>query len=166
MPEAIRREFVGITDQALAALQQRLGQRIEHTLEPWCYEATRDNIRHYAHGIGDDYGPERCSWLSHAMTNWIGDDGMLHTLTCEIRRHTILRGTPCLCTGASSTNTPGMASTTWHVRWWRKIRRAHCPPVVRRWPSCPAEPDDRSCCPHQATAIAVKRSHAGDTHGT
>jgi len=54
MPEAIRREFVGITDQALAALRQRIGQRIEHTLEPWCYEATRDNIRHYAHGIGDD----------------------------------------------------------------------------------------------------------------
>jgi hypothetical protein len=21
------------------------------------------------------------------MTNWIGDDGMLHRLTCEIRRH-------------------------------------------------------------------------------
>jgi hypothetical protein len=34
-----------------------------------------------------DYGPERCSWLSHAMTNWMGDDGMLHRLTCEIRRH-------------------------------------------------------------------------------
>jgi len=34
-----------------------------------------------------DYGPERCSWLSHAMTNWIGDDGMLHKLSCEIRRH-------------------------------------------------------------------------------
>ena len=28
--------------------------KIEHTAEPWCYEATRDNIRHYAHGIGDD----------------------------------------------------------------------------------------------------------------
>ena len=54
MPEAIRREFVGITNQALEALRQRIGQRIEHTLEPWCYEATRDNIRHYAHGIGDD----------------------------------------------------------------------------------------------------------------
>ena len=27
---------------------------IENTLEPWCHEATRDNIRHYAHGIGDD----------------------------------------------------------------------------------------------------------------
>src|SRR5262249_12497782 len=54
MPEAIRREFVGITDQALDALRQRIGQRIEHPPEPWCYEATRDNIRHYAHGIGDD----------------------------------------------------------------------------------------------------------------
>ena len=54
MPKAIRREFVGITDQALDALWQRIGQRSEHTLEPWCYEATRDNIRHYAHGIGDD----------------------------------------------------------------------------------------------------------------
>ena len=30
MPEAIRREFVGITDQALDALRQRIGQRIEH----------------------------------------------------------------------------------------------------------------------------------------
>ena len=27
---------------------------ITETVEPWCYEATRDNIRHYAHGIGDD----------------------------------------------------------------------------------------------------------------
>ena len=34
-----------------------------------------------------DYGPERCSWMSHAITNWIGDDGMLHKLYCEIRRH-------------------------------------------------------------------------------
>ena len=28
--------------------------KIGATAEPWCYEATRDNIRHYAHGIGDD----------------------------------------------------------------------------------------------------------------
>ena len=28
--------------------------RSAETVEPWCYEATRDNIRHYAHGIGDD----------------------------------------------------------------------------------------------------------------
>jgi acyl dehydratase len=29
-------------------------REIGATAEPWCYEATRDNIRHYAHGIGDD----------------------------------------------------------------------------------------------------------------
>ena len=27
---------------------------ITDTVEPWNYEATRDAIRHYAHGIGDD----------------------------------------------------------------------------------------------------------------
>lgn len=34
-----------------------------------------------------DYGPERCSWLSHAVTNWIGDDAELTHLYSEIRRH-------------------------------------------------------------------------------
>ena len=54
MSDTLQREFVGITDQALDALRTRIGKKIEDTLEPWCYEATRDNIRHYAHGIGDD----------------------------------------------------------------------------------------------------------------
>jgi acyl dehydratase len=48
------RLFPKITDAALDALRQRIGVRIGTTLEPWCHEATRDNIRHYAHGIGDD----------------------------------------------------------------------------------------------------------------
>ena len=34
-----------------------------------------------------DYGPERCSWLTHHLTNWIGDDGFLHKAKCQIRRH-------------------------------------------------------------------------------
>ncbi len=34
-----------------------------------------------------DYGPERCSWLSHSITNWIGDSGRLIHLYSEIRRH-------------------------------------------------------------------------------
>ena len=46
--------FPKITDQGLDALRARINVRIENTAEPWCYEATRDNIRHYAHGIGDD----------------------------------------------------------------------------------------------------------------
>ena len=50
----LNRLFTGITDDSLDQLSQRIGKKIEHTLEPWCHEATRDNIRHYAHGIGDD----------------------------------------------------------------------------------------------------------------
>ncbi|HXT79062.1 MAG TPA: MaoC family dehydratase N-terminal domain-containing protein [Acetobacteraceae bacterium] len=46
--------FARITDQALDTLRSRIGVPIENTAEPWCHEATRDNIRHYAHGIGDD----------------------------------------------------------------------------------------------------------------
>src|SRR5580698_4321284 len=48
------RYFNKITDEALDALRLRVDVRIENTLEPWCHEATRDAIRHYAHGIGDD----------------------------------------------------------------------------------------------------------------
>lgn len=48
------RLFPRITDQALDELRARIGVKIENTQEPWCHEATRDNIRHYAHGIGDD----------------------------------------------------------------------------------------------------------------
>lgn len=46
--------FPKITSETLDALRQRIGVPITDTLEPWCHEATRDNIRHYAHGIGDD----------------------------------------------------------------------------------------------------------------
>src|SRR5690606_9558629 len=47
-------QFPKITEQALDDLRRRIGVPIKDTLEPWCHEATRDNIRHYAHGIGDD----------------------------------------------------------------------------------------------------------------
>ena len=30
-----------------------------------------------------DYGPERCSWLTHQLTNWMGDDGFLRP--CELQ---------------------------------------------------------------------------------
>lgn len=34
-----------------------------------------------------DYGPERCSWLTHHLTNWMGDNGFLRRASCKIRRH-------------------------------------------------------------------------------
>lgn len=48
------RRYATITDDALENLRRLIGVPIAETVEPWCYEATRDNIRHYAHGIGDD----------------------------------------------------------------------------------------------------------------
>ncbi len=46
--------FAKITDDAVEHLRRLIGVPIADTVEPWCYEVTRDNIRHYAHGIGDD----------------------------------------------------------------------------------------------------------------
>lgn len=48
------RSFPKITQNGLDELRERIGVKIGATAEPWCHEATRDNIRHYAHGIGDD----------------------------------------------------------------------------------------------------------------
>jgi acyl dehydratase len=53
MSEAPQR-FSLITDRSLAELRKLIDVPIEDSLEPWCYEASRDNIRHWAHGIGDD----------------------------------------------------------------------------------------------------------------
>jgi acyl dehydratase len=46
--------FPKITESGLEELSRRIGVEVGATVEPWCHEATRDNIRHYAHGIGDD----------------------------------------------------------------------------------------------------------------
>ncbi len=61
--------FPKITNAGLDALRERIGVKIENTLEPWCYEATRDNIRHYAHGIGDD-NPLWCDPAYAAQTKF------------------------------------------------------------------------------------------------
>ncbi len=46
--------FSVITERSLSELTKLINVPIEDSLEPWCYEASRDNIRHWAHGIGDD----------------------------------------------------------------------------------------------------------------
>ena len=63
------RTFPKITTEAMDALRRRVGVKIGATLEPWCYEATRDNIRHYAHGIGDD-NPLWCDPAYAAKTRY------------------------------------------------------------------------------------------------
>jgi acyl dehydratase len=54
MLSTTERQFPKITEEGLDELRRRIGVPIGVTAEPWCHEATRDNIRHYAHGIGDD----------------------------------------------------------------------------------------------------------------
>ena len=61
--------FPKITDQGLDDLRRRIGVEITDTLEPWCHEATRDGIRHYAHGIGDD-NPLWCDPEYAKGTRW------------------------------------------------------------------------------------------------
>ena len=36
--------------------------------------------------IAYDYGAQRIAWLAHGITNWMGDDGWLLTLDCQLRR--------------------------------------------------------------------------------
>ncbi len=37
-----------------------------------------------------DYGPQRVCWLSQFVTDWIGDDGTLKKLSCQVRHPSIL----------------------------------------------------------------------------
>ncbi len=64
-------KFPKITEEGLADLRKRIGVKITNTIEPWNYEATRDAIRHYAHGIGDD-NPLWCD-PEYAKTTKYGD---------------------------------------------------------------------------------------------
>ncbi len=64
-------KFPKITEEGLASLRERIGVKITNTIEPWNYEATRDAIRHYAHGIGDD-NPLWCD-PEYAKTTKYGD---------------------------------------------------------------------------------------------
>ena len=49
-----QQRFSVIGDKNLNDLRKLINVPIEDSLDPWCYEASRDNIRHWAHGIGDD----------------------------------------------------------------------------------------------------------------
>jgi acyl dehydratase len=71
MPSEKATRFPKITERGLEDLRKRIGVKIIDTLEPWCHEASRDGIRHYAHGIGDD-NPLWCDPDYAARTRWGG----------------------------------------------------------------------------------------------
>jgi acyl dehydratase len=49
-----------------------------------------------------DYGPERCSWMSHLVTDWMGDDGFVRRVQVQVRRHNVL-GELVTCSGVVRT---------------------------------------------------------------
>ncbi len=51
-----------------------------------------------------DYGPERVSWMATMLTNWIGDEGFLSELYCEVRRFNLV-GDTTFCRGRVSGKT-------------------------------------------------------------
>jgi acyl dehydratase len=71
MPSESTTLFPKITERGLDDLRKRIGVKITESLEPWCHEASRDGIRHYAHGIGDD-NPLWCDPDYAARTRWGG----------------------------------------------------------------------------------------------
>jgi hypothetical protein len=40
-----------------------------------------------------DIGPQRISWASHALTNWMGDEGFLRRLNIQVRRPNLIGDT-------------------------------------------------------------------------
>ena len=63
------RQFAVITDDALNQLRRLINVPITDSLEPWVSEITKDSIRHYAHGIGDD-NPLWCDPAYAATTKY------------------------------------------------------------------------------------------------
>jgi acyl dehydratase len=49
-----------------------------------------------------DYGPERVAWMSHVVTDWMGDAGFLKSIRVEVRRHNLI-GELVICDGAVET---------------------------------------------------------------
>jgi len=40
-----------------------------------------------------DYGCERCCWMGHLLTNWMGDDGFLTKMYVELRLFNVVGDT-------------------------------------------------------------------------
>src|SRR6185295_5697900 len=53
-PPPQHKRFPRITDEMVATMRARIGERLKDPHAAWITEATIDNCRHYAFGVGDD----------------------------------------------------------------------------------------------------------------
>ena len=123
MPETQPR-FSLITEKSLADLRKLLGVAIEDTVEPWCYEATRDNIRHWAHGIGDD-NPLWCDPAYAAQTQYgrlVAPPSFVFTLNRSFSGYVAgLPGVHAMFAGIDVTwHKPMLLGDQFHTKAWLK----------------------------------------------
>lgn len=66
-------------------------RRIERKREQVEIGFTREQMQKRA-GLenASDYGPQRVCWLGQSVTDWMGDDGTLKKLTCQVRHPSII----------------------------------------------------------------------------
>ena len=69
-----------------------------------------------------DYGPERVSWMSHVVTDWMGDTGFLTQVNVQVRRHNLL-GELVTCAGKVDTVDP--ATGTVGIELWATNQDGH-----------------------------------------
>jgi hypothetical protein len=88
--------FPTITPEALPALRARIGQPVRRP-EPYIEVATRDAIRHWAHGIGDRNPfwagagvapPTILFAMDRVVSGYVG--GQLRRLSAQVRRHNLI----------------------------------------------------------------------------
>ncbi len=123
MPENQPR-FSLITEKSLADLRKLIGVPIEDTVEPWCYEATRDNIRHWAHGIGDD-NPLWCDPAYAAQTQYgrlVAPPSFVFTLNRSFSGYVAgLPGVHAMFAGIDVTwHNPMLLGDQFHTKAWLK----------------------------------------------
>lgn len=109
----ISSRFPKITEEGLEDLRKRIGVPINDTVEPWNYEATRDAIRHYAHGIGDD----NPLWCDPAYAEKTGHGGILALPSFLFSTSRIVSG---YCGGLSGVHAM-WAGADW--AWHKHVRR-------------------------------------------
>lgn len=93
-----------------------------------------------------DYGQMRAAWVSHLLTNWIGDDGWLAEMDLQLRGFNY-HGDVHRCTGTVTSKGEGLKT---QCRW------TSSPPASGAKP--PREAPPRCCCRRRRPVLLCCRS--------
>ena len=107
-----------------------------------------------------DYGPERIAWIATMLTNWIGNDGFLEELYCEVRRFNLIGDlTHCHAQVTEIQCDPSASYGRVRLRVWADNQRNETTAQGWAWVRLPSRPgpvtsDGRS----QAPSVTTTRS--------